>query len=68
LIIVATPPPTNTKKSKSDKEFDNPPPTPPMKIMKTFAKYMWPEGDTATKIRVVGALTLLLGAKVCGKK
>eukprot|EP00026_Physarum_polycephalum_P004397 Phypoly_transcript_04416.p1 GENE.Phypoly_transcript_04416~~Phypoly_transcript_04416.p1 ORF type:complete len:708 (+),score=105.99 Phypoly_transcript_04416:116-2125(+) len=60
---VATPPSVSHKKGKSDK-FDNPPPTPPMKILRAFGKYLWPAGDTGTKIRVVGALSLLLGSKV----
>lgn len=33
-------------------------------IIKTMGKYIWPDGDKNAKIRVVSALSLLLGGKV----
>jgi hypothetical protein len=47
-----------------EKDLENLPPIPPMKIVKTFAKYIWPVGDMGTKARVVVALGLLIGSKV----
>lgn len=52
------------KKAKVEKDLENLPPIPALTIMKTFAKYLWPAGDTGTKARVLVALGLLIGSKV----
>ncbi len=48
--------------------MENVPETPAFTIMKTFAKYLWPKNDLGTKVRVVVAVSLLLGSKLVQKR
>lgn len=54
----------NTGKSASVVKAVKPPSISELKILKDLFKYIWPKGDNKIRVRVLLALTLLIGAKV----
>jgi ATP-binding cassette subfamily B (MDR/TAP) protein 7 len=59
------PPPVKGKGGKKDAAAFDAQPVPAIEIFKTFGRYLWPAGQPTIKARIVVALGLLIGAKLC---
>ncbi|KAL3230953.1 Iron-sulfur clusters transporter ATM1, mitochondrial [Nakaseomyces bracarensis] len=56
--------PTDTKTESNNTEKSKTPSISELKIMKDLFKYIWPKGNNKVKIRVIIAISLLVGAKI----
>jgi hypothetical protein len=52
------------KSGRDAKSLEKPDDGNDWKIIKKLGVYIWPSGDSGTKVRIMGALSLLLGGKL----